>query len=252
MPGPYFRESDLDAQAKLDPLDFQGRAKRPEEFNGKDIQGKYYAMIAQIDDQFARILDCLEKTGQRENTIIIFTSDHGEMLGDHGLVQKGCRFYEGLTRVPLIFSWPGHFAKGVACEGLVELLDLSATILDLTGVEIPDYHQGRSLRNVLEGKEDGSKIREVARCEYFDALDARFTGGTGTFATMYRTERYKLSAYHNDGLGELYDLEKDPWEFENLWDDPDSVDTKNELIWKSFNDHVNLTTDVGSKRIAPM
>ncbi len=252
MPGPYFRESDLDAQAKLDPLDFQGRAKRPEEVNGKDIQGKYYAMIAQIDDQFARILDCLEKTGQRENTIIIFTSDHGEMLGDHGLVQKGCRFYEGLTRVPLIFSWPGHFAKGVACEGLVELLDLSATILDLTGVEIPDYHQGRSLRNVLEGKEDGSKIREVARCEYFDALDTHFTGGTGTFATMYRTERYKLSAYHNDGLGELYDLEKDPWEFENLWDDPDSVDTKNELIWKSFNDHVNLTTDVGSKRIAPM
>ena len=69
---------------------------------------------------------------------------------------------------------------------------------------------------------------------------------------MYRTDRYKLSAYHDDGLGELYDLEKDPWEFENLWDDPDSADTKNELIWKSFNAHVNLTTDVGSKRIAPM
>ena len=69
---------------------------------------------------------------------------------------------------------------------------------------------------------------------------------------MYRTDRYKLSAYHDHGLGELYDLEKDPWEFENLWDDPDSVEAKNELIWKSFNAHVNLTTDVGSKRIAPM
>ena len=69
---------------------------------------------------------------------------------------------------------------------------------------------------------------------------------------MYREERYKLVIYHNKDVGELYDLQQDPWEFENLWDDPGQQDVKNELILKSFNDHVNKTTDMGSRRIAPM
>jgi len=252
MPGPYFKESDLETQRALRALDFQGEPARPEELGAKDIQAKYYAMIAQIDDQFARILKALDDTGQRENTVIIFTSDHGETLGDHGLMKKGCRFYEGLTRVPLIFSWPGVFENGQQCGDLVELLDLSATLLDLTGVPIPEYHQGRSLRPVLEGKREITSVRESVRCEYFDALDPYFTGGNGSFGTMYRTDRYKLSMYHDKNLGELYDLESDPWECENLWDDAAITDLKNRLILESFNSHVKLTTDVGSKRIAPM
>ena len=252
MPGPYFKESDLETQEGLDALDFQRKAQRPEELGAKEIQAKYYAMIAQIDDQFARILDALEKTGQRENTVIVFTSDHGEMLGDHGLVKKGCRFYEGLTRVPLIFSWPDRFQANRRCDGLVELLDLSATLLELAGIDIPEYHQGRSLMPYLRGELDGDSIRETTRCEYFDALAPDFTGGDGSFATMYRTERYKLSVYHDKCLGELYDLQRDPWEFDDLWDDPEHVEVKNRLMLESFNAHVNLTTNVGSKRIAPM
>jgi arylsulfatase A-like enzyme len=124
--------------------------------------------------------------------------------------------------------------------------------LDPTGVPIPGYHQGRSLLPVLEGKGEGTRVRESVRCEYFDALDPYFTGGDGSFGTMYRTERYKLSIYHDKNLGELYDLELDPWEFENLWDDAEYAVLKNRLILESFNSHVNLTTDVGSKRIAPM
>ncbi|MEM0926697.1 MAG: sulfatase-like hydrolase/transferase, partial [Planctomycetota bacterium] len=85
MPGPYFRESDLAQQAKLEDIDFQGTAETPEQRGAKEIQAKYYAMIAQIDDQFGRILDVLDETNQRENTLIVFTSDHGESLGDHGL-----------------------------------------------------------------------------------------------------------------------------------------------------------------------
>ena len=74
--------------------------------DGKTLQAAYYAMIKLIDDVLGRILGTLEETGQRERTVIIFTSDHGEMLGDHGLIQKGCRFYEGLVRVPadLLFA----------------------------------------------------------------------------------------------------------------------------------------------------
>ena len=107
MPGPHFRESDRRQQEKLAGVDFQPQMRFPSEQEGKTIQAQYYAMIALIDDQLARLIAHLEETGQRENTIIIFTSDHGEALGDHGLVQKGCRFYEGLVRVPLVFAGPG-------------------------------------------------------------------------------------------------------------------------------------------------
>ena len=90
------------------------------------------------------------------------------------------------------------------------------------------------------------------RSEYFDALDSHFTGGNGTFATMHRTRRHKLVLYHGHQVGELYDLQADPWEFTNLWDDPASQDAKHRLIHESFDAHVTLTTDVGSRRIAPM
>ena len=252
MPGPYFRESDLAQQEKLKEIDFQNEIKTPEGHDAKTKQARYYAMIAQIDDQFARILKLLDDTGQRENTMIIFTSDHGETLGDHGLVFKGCRFYEGLVRVPLIFSWPGKIKAGLKSDGLVELLDMSATILDVADVEIPDYFQGQSLMPVMTGEQSPDYIRDSVRCEYFDSLDQYFTGGYGAFGTMYRRGQYKLSIYHGKKLGELYDLEKDPWEFENLWDHPDYQALKHELIYESFDDHVLKTTDVGSKRIAPM
>ncbi len=252
MPGPYFRDSDLEQQAKLKDVDFQGEALPPAGHDTHRAQANYYAMIAQIDDQFARVLDVLDETGQRENTVIIFTSDHGEALGDHGLIQKGCRFYEGLVRVPLIFSWPGHFQADVKSNALVELLDMTATIVELAGLDQPEYMQGKSLTPILRGDASPDHFRDSVRCEYFDALDPYFTGGTGTFATMYRNRRYKLSVYHGHHLGELYDLENDPWEFENLWDDPRHESLKAELMYASFDSHVLQTTDVGSRRIAPM
>ncbi|MEQ8785024.1 MAG: sulfatase-like hydrolase/transferase [Pirellulaceae bacterium] len=252
MPGPHFRESDLAHQAKLARADFQDEIRTPEQHDAFRAQANYYAMIAQIDDQFARILQTLEETGQRENTVIIFTSDHGEALGDHGLMFKGCRFYEGLVRIPLIFSWPGKFQTDLRSDALVELLDLTATIVELCGLEQPEYMQGRSLTPILRGEASPGQHRAFVRCEYFDALDPYFTGGQGVFATMYRDRRHKLSVYHGLGIGELYDLENDPWEFDDLWDDPASFALRSELIAKSFDAHVLLTTDVGSRRIAPM
>lgn len=251
MPGPHLRDSDRAAQEKLADCDFQNKGKWFDAEDGRKAQALYYAMIAQIDDQFARILEALDETGQRDNTVIIFTSDHGESLGDHGLMCKGARFYEGLVRVPLIFSWPGRFASGTQNDALVELLDLTATLLDLAGVPSPDYVQGQSLLPILRG-ETTKGHRDYVRSEYFDALDPHFTGGTGTFATMHRTKRHKLVVYHGKGVGELFDLEKDPWEHENLWDDPACSELKSRLIAESFDAHVLLTTDMGSERIAPM
>lgn len=252
MPGPHFRESDLVHQAKLQSLDFQDELRTPQEHDAHRVQALYYAMIAQIDDQFARLLAELERTGQRENTVIVFTSDHGEALGDHGLMYKGCRFYEGLVRVPLILSWPREFKGGLISEGLVEMLDLSSTLMELAGLECPDYMQGKSLLPILRGDSDPTVHREYVRSEYFDALDPHFTGGTGTFGTMFRTGQHKLCMYHDKGLGELYDLEADPWEFEDRWDDPEYQEIKHELIRQAFDAHVVTTTDMGSKRIAPM
>ena len=134
----------------------------------------------------------------------------------------------------------------------MELLDLSATLLDLAGVEMPDYFQGASLRSILEGRDLSDAHRNFVRSEYFDALDPHFTGGTGTYATMHRTRTHKLCVYHGKGVGELFDLENDPWEHENLWDDPAHAEVKYQLLAESFDAHVLLTTDVGSERIAPM
>ena len=252
MPGPHFKVSDLDQQARLSAIDFQDEIRSPEEHKARQCQANYYAMIAQIDDQFARILQCLDQTGQRDETVVIFTSDHGESLGDHGLMFKGCRFYEGLVRVPLIFSWPERFTADSQSDALVELLDLTATLLDLCDVDQPHYMQGRSLIPILTGDQSPEHHRDFVRSEYFDALDPEFTNGRGTFATMYRDRRYKLCMYHDQNLGEMYDLLDDPWEHNDLWFSPEHEATKHRMIFDSFNSHVMLTTDVGSKRIAPM
>lgn len=254
MPGPYFRDSDLIQQKKLIDLDFQTEAQRPEEFDGRKQQALYYAMVSQIDDQLARILKHLDETGQRQDTIIIFTSDHGESLGDHGLQFKGCRFYEGLVRVPLIFSWPGHIQPDLRSSALVELIDMSATLLDCAGVELPEQMQGKSLLPILKGAAPPQEHRDFVRSEYFDAIDSSFCPGEGdqSIATMYRDKRFKLVVYHGHDLGELYDLQNDPWEFNNLWGDPGFANMKLQLIHASFNASMMHSVDVGSRRIAPM
>jgi arylsulfatase A-like enzyme len=274
MPGALFKESDLVQQEKLAGIDFQSRGRHPDELDirspiiplspgvpesdlagkrdAKTLQAAYYAMIKLVDDQLGRILDCLKETGQLDNTIVIFTSDHGETLGDHGLIQKGCRFYEGLVRVPLIISWPGRFQAGLRCSGLTELVDIVPTLLEAAGLPVPSEMHGRSLMPYLKGEEDGGRIREFARCEYYSALDSSFCHAKDdTYATMIRDERYKLVLYHGHDLGELYDLGEDPDEFNNQWDEPAASETKMRLLIKSF-DISMQSMEWGPKRIGPM
>jgi len=272
MPGPHFRESDLAQQAKLAAVDFQSKGRTPDNLDIKSpvlpasplnpdwlghesagkrdawtLQAAYYAMIKLIDDQLGRILGALEESGQRDNTVIIFTSDHGEMLGDHGLIQKGCRFYEGLVRVPLIWSWPGHFEAGLRSDALVELTDKAPTLLALAGQTPPAHMQGRSLLPILTGEAAPDQHRDFVRSEYYDALGL----ADGSFATMVRDRRYKLVVYHGHGLGELYDLQADPHEFTDLWDDPAHQAIKLDLMQRSF-DASMLAMDRGPQRIGPM
>ena len=232
LPGPYFQESDIAHQAKLTDagIDFQSKAKHPSEFDDKQVQASYYAMIEQVDHEFGRILDYLDSEGLRENTIIIFTSDHGESLGDHGLLYKGCRFYEGLARVPLVISLPTHFLENVQSDALVELLDIVPTLYDVLGIDIPYYVQGKSLTPLLRGDTPTNEHREAVRCEFFGALATP----DQTHATMYRDRRWKLVVYHQKSICELYDLDNDPWEHNDLSEHADYQDIKWELMQKSF------------------
>ena len=232
LPGPYFQESDIAFQAKLTDagIDFQSQAKHPAEFDDKQVQASYYAMIEQVDHEFGRILDYLNAEGLRDNTIVIFTSDHGESLGDHGLLYKGCRFYEGLTRVPLMISWPTHFLQCVYSHELVELVDIVPTIYEMLDIDIPYYVQGKSLTPMLQGGVFAYEHREAVRCEFFGALAT----ADQTHATMYRNRRWKLVVYHQKGICELYDLDNDPWEHNDLSEHADYQSIKWELMQKSF------------------
>ena len=273
MPPPLFRESDLVQQRRLENIDFQSKAARPENLDICDpilprtptsmgvrgnnpstgardawtLKAAYYAMLKLVDDQLGRLLQAIDDGGDFNNTLVIFSTDHGESLGDHGLIEKGCRFYEGLVRVPLIFSWPGQIKTNLQSDALVELMDIAPTLLDASTVAKPSHMQGQSLWPLLTGKTDPRFHKPFVRSEYFDALKEN----DGTRATMYRDDRYKLVVYHGHDLGELYDLNVDPGEFNDLWDDPNASDIKNRLIHQSF-DATMLVQDLGPPRMGPM
>lgn len=250
---PLFSDSDQQQQKRLEGAYFQTHWKTPGP-NEQRIKASYYGMITLIDEQVGRIMQALDASGQRENTIVIFMSDHGEMLGDHGLTAKGCRFYEGLLRVPLIISWPAKLPQGVVNDALVELTDIAPTLTELTGIPEAWTH-GRSLVGQLTGKLQPAEHREFVRAEYFDTLcpdlprrPVPIKKKSPIWASMYRDKQYKLAVYHNINEGELYDLHNDPNEFNNLWDDPAYTDVKLHLLTESYA-HAICDMDMGDEPV---
>lgn len=225
---------------------FQSKPKQYPDHENKMRLAQYWAQIDLIDENIGRILKVLEETGQLENTLIVFTSDHGDMAGDHGLVAKGCRFYEGLVRVPLIFWYPVKFKQNLRSEALVELMDIVPTLLELTGLPVDKQIQGTSLLPILEGQANADEHKSFVRSEFYD--DGQAQAGQIGFATMYRTKDFKLITYHGHPMGELFDLRKDPDEFHNLWNDPNYQDIKFKLLKDSF-DATVLSMDTGPEKI---
>jgi len=245
MPLPLFRPEELESQLAFEGIDHQTeRPQSPHDYDARGMVAAYYAQIELIDQQVGRMLDALEESGQRENTMVIFMSDHGEMLGDHGLLLKGCRFYEGAVHVPLLISWPGHFREGLRADALVELADIVPALLQATGLPVPENVQGVSLLPILTGQADPGVHRDFVRCEYHDAISWRYA----SHANMIFDGRHKLVVYHGHEIGELYDLEEDPKEFHNLWGHPDAQMLQLELTKRLF-DAVMLATDEGQPRV---
>lgn len=237
MPLPKRREQELETKPTFQQLDAEWAHNSPGEFHSaamtdddrRQVTAAYYAMCELIDDQVGRIMQCLEDTGQRDNTIVIFMSDHGEMLGDHGLYFKGPHFYDEAIRVPLVISWPKKFRSGLKVEGLTELVDLVPTLLETAGLEIPERVQGTSLLPHLTGQADPKHHKDQVYCEYYNSWTH-----SDAYGTMLRTQTEKIVVYHGTGQGELYDLQTDPDEFTNLWDVPSHASLKLRLMQRCF------------------
>ena len=214
----------------------------PDTYDARMVKACYYAMIEMVDDRIGAVLDALERSGQADNTIVIFTSDHGEMMGDHGMLYKGCRFFEGLVHVPLIIRWPGVSAPGSRTEALVELIDLAPTILDAAGVDIPRNMQGRSLAGILSGQTTTHKPHVV--CEFNEALAGMPYQSHGT---MVFDGRYKTCMYHDAGKAEIFDLATDPGEFDSLWGQ-EGFEKEQIRLMQQHIDAVMATSDAGIER----
>ena len=235
---PIWRESDRDNQEFLAEIPFQTRtavdvsgrsvprdgagrdpnrpgqltARPPARFDGRAVKAAYYAMVELIDHEFGSILDLVRERGMAEETLVIFTSDHGEMLGDHGLLYKGCRFLDPLVRVPLVMCQPGIVQAEVTSDALVELVDLAPTMLEAAGLDAPARMQGKSFWSLIRGEGDPHRHKEYVVSEYNDG-QANFPPEHGT---MVFDGRIKSCFYQSLGLMEVYDHRSDPNEHENL------------------------------------
>ncbi len=169
----------------------------------------YFALITWLDHKIGRLLDTLEETGQLDNTVVIYLSDHGEMAGEHGMWRKS-NFREWSARIPVIFSWPGRFTAGCREQGVISLVDVVATFLDIAGAPMDDSLDGDSFLPLLT--EDAAAWKDEAFCEYLAH------GVAGPMA-MLRRGRYKLN-YSLGDAPELFDVEADPDELNDLAQDP--------------------------------
>ncbi|HIG16656.1 MAG TPA: choline-sulfatase, partial [Candidatus Handelsmanbacteria bacterium] len=180
------------------------------------LRRAYHGLTTYMDDKVGGLLATLEETGLAENTVVVFASDHGDMLCEREMVQKRC-FYEWSARVPLIVRFPDGWKKGTTMTTPVSLLDLLPTFNDLAGVQDPLPHDGNSLLALLESGEDAERVT------YSQAHEA-----VGMPCIMARQGRYKYNYIHGYEP-QLFDLEADPKEWTNLAGRVDTQDTEDHL-----------------------
>ena len=185
----------------------------------------YYGMVEFDDRLVGQVLDTLEANGQRENTLVVYTSDHGEMAGDHGLWWKST-FYEGSVGVPLIVSCPGRFAEGRQVSEVVNLVDLGPTALDLgQGKPLPRA-RGKSLRRFLEpGEVDPGDWPNETYSEHYPGRNDRAS-------RMVRSGPWKLNHYNGYDAPQLFNLGQDLGEWNDLGGDPAYKGIRDELTQK--------------------
>lgn len=280
---------------KLDPprgltpeqMEVWNRAYEPknEAFRAANLQGDdlirwkyqryikdYLRCVASVDENVGRVLQYLEESGLADNTVVIYSSDQGFYLGDHGWFDK--RFmYEESFRMPLAVRWPGQVAAESVNHNLVSNLDFAETFLDIAGVEIPEDMQGKSLKPLLttksavENNTEGltpppktigfsdeltnrtvADFRDALYYHYYEFEANRRTAHMVRRHNGVRTGRYKLIHFYNLGEWELYDLEQDPREMRSVYDDPQYADVVTHLKQRlvELQQQYNVPDDSGS------
>lgn len=181
-------------------------------FSEKEIRESrksYYEAISYVDDQLGRVIQALSERGELENTLILYTSDHGDLMGDHHLWRK-CRPYEGSTRIPMIVRWPASLLinakRGQISTELVELRDVFPTFLDAAGMKIPEVMDGRSMLDVLKGKKWRTQM-ELEHAQIYEPENAW---------VALTDKRYKYIYFTLTGAEQLFDLNTDPNELNEL------------------------------------
>lgn len=195
-------------------IDLRGRTR--EEI--ARMKRHYFAKITTVDEQIGRVLDALENRGWLENSLLVFCSDHGELLGDHGLAYKWL-MYDPIVHVPLIVRYPGSVDRPGKSDELVSLIDVGPTVLEAAGVRVPPYFEGQSLMPLLRGEK--VPARNHVFCEDDDQM-------------MIRSRTHKLVYYIHEESGELYDLQEDPDELWNLWDEGKHRHVRDMMVSESF------------------
>lgn len=225
---PWWHKAQLEGKPQLaDPamLKFRAEGSRvPDQTDAQlaEMTANYYGMISLIDHNVGRIMAALDDLGLADDTLVVYTTDHGDMLGNHGLYLKGPTPYEDLMRVALVARGPG-VAKNRVVDEPVSTLDLAATFYEAAGVEKPAEMQSRSLAGLLAGRPG---TRDVAYSEWY-VHPSRC--GVALKLRTVRTKRYKCTFELESGAGELYDLANDPGEMDNLFEDAGYAKVRREM-----------------------
>jgi arylsulfatase A-like enzyme len=192
----------------------------------QEAQALTCGMITCIDDAIGRVLQALSRAGSADDTVVLFTTDHGDHLGDHRLLLKGAEQYQSILHVPFIWSDPQAPARA-RTAALGSTIDIPATILDRARIEPFVGLQGRSLLPAMGP--DGKAVRDAAFVQYEHQMPDVSCDAMPRWHTLL-DQRYRITVASDSGSGELYDLQNDPGEFENLWDSPAHANLRAQLI----------------------
>ena len=208
-----------------------------DEAEARRIIATAYGMITFIDEVVGDLIAKLEETGVADNTVIIFTSDHGDYMGQHGLFLKGPAHYRSLVKVPFIWCDPLPKYNRGPVDALASYVDIGRTILDRA--DLWPYHgtQGESMLPLLTGETDKHRSRVLIETVSFSP---QFELPIWATVRTLVTDRYRLSIYTHLDKGELYDLTTDPEEIVNLWDSAEHAAIKSDLLFQLAREMASL------------
>ena len=180
----------------------------------------YYGMVSFVDRKTGRMLDALEQSGLAQDTLVVFSTDHGHCLGQHGLIAKAIHHYEDLLRVPFIVRWPGRVPAGGVSDAIQNLVDLAPTFLSAVGLEIPGTMTGINELEAWRGRGPA----------WTGTIVENHHGTANFHMRTYINQRYKITVYRDGSDGELFDLQEDPAETCNLWRSPEAQNLKCRML----------------------